>query len=264
MIKKNFIDILRRSLFLLSLFFILISCNHPEDKRLPGYIEGKYTYISTMSTGLLTSMQGKRGDEIKQGQLLFSLESKADTYDLNLAKQRVNQAKEQQNALNEVYKKNKNNKESYYNLQAAKRNLSALQASLDKTEWILKQKNTYAPTSGVIFNTFYSKGEFVQAGNPILALLNPEEVKIIFYSPEPYLSKIKLGDKVQVYCDNCKNPIMGKIVFISPQAEYTPPVIYSNEEREKLSYRVEATPLITKSYFILHPGQPIAVRLINQ
>lgn len=259
MIKKNFIYLKR--ILLLLVTFSLIGCTHQKNEGLPGYIEGKYTYVASPNSGILDTVKITKGEEVKKGQLLFSIASEPEFFDLEAARQRVNQAKEQQNALNEIYKQNKNRKESYYNLQAAKRNLSVLQASLRKAEWMAKQNNVYAPTAGLVFDAYYEQGELVQPSNPVVALLNPNDVKIIFYSPEPLLSQFKLGDVITVSCDNCESSIKGKIIYISPQTEYTPPVIYSNEERAKLAYRIEAIPLVEKSYAALHPGQPITIRL---
>ena len=109
-----------------------------------------------------------------------------------------------------------------------------------------------------MIDTFYLPGELVPAGRPVLSLLSPEQIKIIFFIPQSYLSQLKLAQLVTVTCDNCVSPIKAKIDFIAPQAEYTPPVIYSDALRSKLVYRIEAAPNLNEA-IKLHPGQPVNV-----
>ena len=94
----------------------------------------------------------------------------------------------------------------------------------------------------------------------MVTLLAPEAVKIRFYIPEAALATIKQGQHINVSCDSCKQPIPARISFIANSAEYTPPVIYSKENRSKLVFMVEAKLLDSKT-FLLHPGQPVAVTL---
>jgi len=83
----------------------------------------------------------------------------------------------------------------------------------------------------------------VNAGQPVLALLPPANLRVRFYVPEPVLSTLFLGEAVRVTCDNCGEGLRARITFISSEAEFTPPVIFSEQERAKLVFRVEARPL---------------------
>ena len=114
-----------------------------------------------------------------------------------------------------------------------------------------------APISAFVFDTFYTQGEWVPINTPVLSLLSPNNTKIIFYVPEYWLSKLKLKQAIEMSCDGCKETVKGTILYISPHAEFTPPIIYSADERVKLVYRVEASPLNAESS--LHPGQPVNV-----
>lgn len=91
-------------------------------------------------------------------------------------------------------------------------------------------------------------------------MLPPQNIKVRFFVGESVLGALKLGAPVSVRCDGCAAPIPAMIAFISPQAEYTPPVIYSRETRTKLVYLIEArsTP---DDAVKLHPGQPVEVTL---
>ena len=108
-------------------------------------------------------------------------------------------------------------------------------------------------------DTLYRPGEWVPAGAPVVSLLPPANVKIRFYVPEPTVGTLRLGDTVSVHCDGCGADIAAAIRFIAPQAEFTPPVIYSRENRANLVFLVEARPNAPNP--ALHPGLPVEVAL---
>ncbi len=145
-------------------------------------------------------------------------------------------------------------------IAAAEANAWALEAALAKAEWELAQKRQSAPQAGLIFDTLYRAGEWVAAGRPVVALLPPENIKVRVFVPEPRVGAIHPGDRVQVAVDGVREPFIGKVSFISPQAEYTPPVIYSRENRAKLVFLIEAV-FEPETAAKLHPGQPVDVQL---
>jgi len=147
-------------------------------------------------------------------------------------------------------------------IRAAKARLKKASDQLKQAEWYLSKKSVNAPADGLIFDTYYQPGEEIPANQPILALLPPTEIKAVFFIPEERLSQIKLGQEIQIKCDGRKSTYAGKIDYISTDAEYTPPVIYSRESRSKLVFRVEVefAPDIAKQ---LHPGQPIEITQIG-
>ncbi|MCK4609389.1 MAG: HlyD family efflux transporter periplasmic adaptor subunit, partial [Gammaproteobacteria bacterium] len=133
-------------------------------------------------------------------------------------------------------------------------------ANVKHAKWALDQKTMSAPVAGFIFDTYYRVGEYVPANQPVVSLLAPENIKLVFFVPEPILSTIAIGQKIQFNCDSCKAKTPATISFISSDAEYTPPVIYSKDTRVNLMYRVEAkiAPDIAVRF---HTGQPIDVYL---
>jgi len=143
-------------------------------------------------------------------------------------------------------------------ITAAEGNVRALEAALAKAEWNLSQKRQNAPQAGVIFDTLYREGEWVAAGRPVVALLPPPNVKVRAFVPETEIGKIHYGDQVRVRVDGVPEPLMGKVTFISPQVEYTPPVIYSQESRSKLVVMIEIR-FDPNTAAKLHPGQPADV-----
>ena len=100
----------------------------------------------------------------------------------------------------------------------------------------------------------------MNAGSPVVTVLPPANVKVRFFVPEPRLGAMRVGQRVEVSCDGCGAPVAAQVTYISPQAEYTPPVIYSRESRAKLVFLVEARANAADSAR-LHPGQPVDVKL---
>ncbi len=145
-------------------------------------------------------------------------------------------------------------------IAAAEANVRALEAALVKAAWDLSQKRQGALQAGVVFDTLYREGEWVGAGRPVVALLPPANVKLRVFVPEPWLGSLHVGDSLQVFADGAAAAIPGKVSYISPRAEYTPPVIYSRENRNKFVFLVEAVfePAAAQG---LHPGQPVDVEL---
>jgi HlyD family secretion protein len=145
---------------------------------------------------------------------------------------------------------------------AAKANVKALEAALARAEWELAQKSRKAPESALVFDTLYRSGEWVPPGRPVVSLLPPGGIKGRFYLPEGKLASVKIGSPMQVTVDGGKEAISAKVSFISPRPEYTPPVIYSRENRSKLAYLIEVT-FPPEKAVNLHPGQPVDIRLGN-
>ncbi|MBV4414316.1 HlyD family efflux transporter periplasmic adaptor subunit [Enterobacteriaceae bacterium YMB-R22] len=131
---------------------------------------------------------------------------------------------------------------------------------LDKARWDSQQSTIVAPQDALVYDIIYRRGERPGAGRPIISLLPPENIKVRFFVPEKRLGEVSVGQKVSFTCDGCQNAITGSINYISPQAEYAPPVIYSTSRREKLLFLVEAVPE-QASISLLKPGQPVDVRL---
>jgi HlyD family secretion protein len=145
-------------------------------------------------------------------------------------------------------------------IKAQAANVAASRAALEQAEWTLNQKAVAASGAGLVFDTMYREGEWVQAGRPVVRLLPPENIKVRFFVPETILGTLTLGKNVVLHCDGCPADIPAKVTYISTESEYTPPIIYSNETRSKLVYMIEARPSADKA-LELHPGQPVEVKL---
>jgi HlyD family secretion protein len=141
-------------------------------------------------------------------------------------------------------------------IAAARHDVRALEAALAKAEWDLSQKEQLAHQDGLVFDTLYREGEWVPAGRPVISLLPPRNIKVRAFLPETEIGSIHQHDEVRVTIDGVAEPVTGRVSYISPRAEYTPPVIYSQEARSKLVFMIEAVfpPEVAAT---LHPGQPV-------
>lgn len=147
-------------------------------------------------------------------------------------------------------------------LTAARKEIEAAAQDLKKIQKQAANNAAVSPVAGRVQDVYFRRGEFVPAGTPVVSVLPPENVKARFYVPENVFSQIKPGTKVSVFCDACPPAgIAASVSFISTQSEFTPPVIYSVESREKLVFMIEA--VFDDKTLNLPPGLPVNVR-INQ
>ena len=143
-------------------------------------------------------------------------------------------------------------------IAAVEAEVLAREAAVAKAEWEMSQTVQKAPQSGMVHDTLYREGEWIVAGRPVVAVLPPDGVKVRVFVPEPRLGRLHVGDVLRVRVDGVAGALAGRVRFISTQAEFTPPVIYSRENRSKLVYLVELQfdPTVAAG---LHPGQPVDV-----
>jgi HlyD family secretion protein len=143
---------------------------------------------------------------------------------------------------------------------AAQAQVLASKAALEQSTIRLEQKSQRSPVSGQVQDVFYRTGEWVAPGQAVISILPPENIKVRFFVPETSLGSLRTGQTVEVHCDGCPTPLPATIRFISASAEFTPPVLFSEKNRHRLVYLVEAWPQ-PKDAVQLHPGQPVDVSL---
>ncbi|HEY1172009.1 MAG TPA: HlyD family efflux transporter periplasmic adaptor subunit [Verrucomicrobiae bacterium] len=144
-------------------------------------------------------------------------------------------------------------------IKAAELEVTMLEAALTKARWPLQQKQQASPVEGVVHDTLYRQGEFVTAANPVVSLLPPQNIKVRFFVPQEKLPSLKTGSSVQVTLDGSDKVYSATVNYISTQAEFTPPVIYSQQTRSKLVFMIEAQ-FSPADSATLHPGQPVDVK----
>ena len=136
--------------------------------------------------------------------------------------------------------------------------VEAAQAALAQAQWRLAQRSVVSPAAGVIADVLARPGETLAAGAPVVSLLPPENIYVRFFVPEPELARLRIGDRVSLACDGCAKGMTGTVSFISPQAEYTPPFIYSESTSSKFVFLAQATPTPSEATQ-LNPGEPVTV-----
>lgn len=142
-------------------------------------------------------------------------------------------------------------------LAAAQAQAQAAGAEAAQAQWVLDERAVKARLSGQVERRLREAGEFVAAGTPVLSVYPKGREFVRFYVPQGDLAKIKVGQSIRLSCDGCQAQT-AKVRYVSPEAEFTPPVIYSVRERKKLVFLIEATPQKPDA---LKAGQPVDVAL---
>jgi HlyD family secretion protein len=145
-------------------------------------------------------------------------------------------------------------------IRAQDAQVAAARAVSSQSAWRLEQKRVSASQAALVVDTLYREGEWVPAGSPVVRLLPPQNLKVRFFVPQVVAGALKPGRSVALRCDGCGADVPATVSYIASEPEYTPPVIYSNETRDKLVFMVEARPAPDGAQR-LRPGQPVAVTL---
>src|SRR5437762_10158798 len=246
---------LMRAAGALLLLLLVGSCSDPPKSRFQGYVEGEFVYVASPLAGTLESLRVRRGDQVKAGDPLFALDETPE----KAAREQIEAALVLSEA--EYARQDKlfrTGVAATQDLDRARSTRDQDKRRLDQTNWSFDQKKQAAPQSGLVYDTLFRQGEWVAAGQPVVVLLPPQNIKVRAFIPETRVGSIHYGKTTQVKVDGVKEPFVGKVSYISPKAEYTPPVIYSRETRAKLVFRVELI-FDTKAAADLHPGQPVDV-----
>ena len=233
----------------------LAGCNEKRDPGFQGWVEADMIFVSPDESGRVTKLNVREGDEVKQGDQLYSVDDDLQKADLNQNKATLANA---QQTYDRAASLSKTGAGTQATLDSAVSALRVAEARVVTSETRLARRQGFAPVAGTIQQIYFREGEMVPAQRPVLSIMPPGNMKIRFFVPETELPKLAIGDEVKVTCDNCSADLSAKIYFIATTAEYTPPVIYSLEERNKLVYLIQARPSRPDA---LRVGQPISVYL---
>src|SRR3954464_12646812 len=229
-----------------------------KDKREPGFqgwVEADMIFVSPDEAGRVTKLNIREGDEVKVGDHLYSVDDDLQLADLNQNKATLANA---QQTYDRAASLSKTGSGTQANLDAAVSALRVAEARVKTSETRLARRTGLAPVGGIIQQIYFREGEMVPAQRPVLSIMPPGNMKVRFFVPETDLPKLAIGDDVRVTCDNCAGDLTAKVYFIATMAEYTPPVIYSLEERNKLVFLIQARPSKPES---LKVGAPVSVFL---
>jgi HlyD family secretion protein len=232
----------------------LAGCND-RDQTYQGWIEANLVFVGPDDPGRVETLSVREGDHVEKGSPLFKVDSDLQQADVASIKATLANAQQTFDRADRLLKSATGTQKDY---DAAQSILRDTQARLNSAETRLARRNVLSPVTGTIQQVYFRPGEVVPAGRAIVSLLPPSNLKVRFFVPQAVLPHVAYGDIVNVHCDGCAGDLKARVSFISGSAEFTPPVIYSLDERSKLVFLIEALPNEPDK---LRVGQPIDVTL---
>ncbi len=261
---------------------LLAGCSKEDEHAWLGYAEGDTAFVAAPQSGWVAQMKVERGAAVKSGDLLFTLDDTSQAAARDQARAQIAQAQGQMGqaqaslalARKEYTRQQQllragagmtqalDQAKSAYDTAAAlvaqiQGAQAQAQATLANAAYQLSERDIVSRTQGTVQDVFFRPGEYAPAMTPVVSILPPKNVYVRFFVPETEFAKVKLGQKVSVHCDGCADRIVATVSFIAAREEFTPPVIFSVGNREKLVFKIEAR---APGGLKLHPGQPVDVR----
>ena len=284
-----------------------------------GYMEADYIYVAPLTAGRIVSIGAEEGAEVRQGQVLVTLEQSAQAAGVRAAEAGVAQAEANLDNLSTGGRQDEiaviaaslhkaeadrdlatatfartqqlagqgqvsqakvdQDRAGLASAAAAVEQLAAqlqvaklpardaqrvaaeaalvmAKAGAEGARIALADRVLRAPVTGLLDRRFYQPGEVAATGAPVLSIFQPERIKVIFYVPEAARADIRLGDVLQMGCDGCAEGLTARVIKLALEPQYTPPILYSRDERGRLVFGVEAQVKDAKG---LLPGQPVTL-----
>jgi HlyD family secretion protein len=239
---------------------LLLALGGCDDKppTFQGWIEANLIFVAPDETGRVQTLNVREGDKVEAGAPLFTLDTELHEADLKMNEATLANAKQSFERAQSLLKTGSGTQKDFDTAQAA---LREAEARVNTSQTRLARRSIRSPVAGTVQQVYFRPGEVVTTSRPIVALLPPGNMKVRFFVPETLLSRINYGETVTVRCDGCTGDLTAKVSFISKTVEFTPPVIYSLEERSKLVFLIEALPTEPAN---LRVGQPVDVVLPDQ
>lgn len=264
--------------------FAVAACSPSPSDTLQGYGEADYIYLASQESGVVSEVFVREGDQVEAGAPIFRLDPdrlglQAETASAQRAAlvDALRAAQAQAELTRSTFARTAELSERGFaprakldadraardaaaaDVQRAQRELAAAGAERGLAQTRVNDLSGAAPAAGAIERIYHRPGEVVAAGAPIAALLTPANMKVRFFAPETMLSQLAVGARVAVSCDGCAENLVGNISFVATEPQFTPPVIYSLDQREKLVFLVEAR---LEQPSAVRPGMPVDVRII--
>jgi HlyD family secretion protein len=231
----------------------LAACAEKGGQGYQGWVEADLIFVSPDEGGRVTRLSVREGDSIETGAPLYWLDDDLQKADLNQQTASLANAKQTFDRAQALIKTGSGTQASYDTAVSA---LRIAEARVNTSQTRLSRRTAHAPVAGTVHQIYFREGEMVQQQRPVLSILPPGNMKVRFFVSETELPKVSIGQDVRVTCDGCASDLSAKVYYIATTAEYTPPVIYSQEERHKLVYLVQARP---NKPDLLRVGQPVSV-----
>ena len=237
---------------------MLAGCNHASEGVYQGWVEADLVFVGPDETGRVETLSVREGDAVTAGAPLFTLDADLQQADVQQNQATLANARQAFERAQQLLKTGAGTQKAFDDAQAA---LREIEARLNSSQTRLARRKVFSPATGTIQQVYYRPGEMVAASRPVVSLLPPGNIKIRFFVPEAELPKFSYGETVRISCDGCADDIRARVSFLAKSAEFTPPVIYSLEERAKLVFLIEAR---TDTPEKLRVGQPVSVSTAPQ
>ncbi len=238
--------------------FALAACGKDTSHVLQGWVEAELIFVSPDQQGRVDTLSVREGDVVTMHAPLFTVDDDLQEADLAVRNAAVTNAQQAFDRAKDLLKTAAGTQKNYEDAEAALRQANA---NLDASQTRLTRRTVFSPVTGTVEQVYYRPGETVPAMRPVVALLPPGNLKLRFFVPQALLPEIKYDEAVEVSCDGCDKGLTAKISFISRSVEFTPPVIYSQDERARLVFLIEARPEHPEKFRV---GQPVTVSLPKQ
>jgi len=247
----------RRIALALLAVLILAGCDDGKDPMFQGWVEAELIFVGPDEAGRVETLSVREGDQVALKAPLFTVDPDLQLADVAMQEATVKNAQLAYDRALALLKTSSGTQKALEDAEAA---LRTAQARLNSSQTRLARRKVFSPVEGTIEQIYFRSGEMVAAGRPVLALLPPGNLKVRFFVSEAMLPQIRIDDVVNVHCDGCASGLTAKVSFIARNSEFTPPVIYSLEERSKLVFLIEARPEQPER---LRVGQPVSVTLAS-
>jgi HlyD family secretion protein len=226
-----------------------------EPAQYQGWVEADFVFVSPDEIGRIEKLDVREGSAVDVGSRLFTLDDDLQRAAVAENEAAVANAKQAYARADVLLKKTVGTQKA---LDDAQMLLRSAEARLNSAKTRLDRRQRFSPVAGTIQEVYFRGGEMVEPGRPIVSILPPKNVKVRFFIPQAALPTVHIDDRVRIACDGCRQDLYGRVSFISAQAEFSPPVIYSLEERARLVFRIEAIPELPEDVRI---GQPASIAL---
>lgn len=244
---------MKRIMIMVFVLAIVFGCSHKNSNEIigSGTIEAVEVMVSSKVSGNVLRLFVDEGSSVKQGDTIAEIDGTIYELQLKQAKSALAMAQANFKVIEDNYQstlklykqgtatqKQKEELTTRYQVAMAQRDQA--QATVNLAEQMLSYCWITAPVSGIITHKLVETGELAGPGTGIVTISQMDSVKLTIYITEQELGLVKIGQSADVKIDSYpERAFPGKVIYISPEAEFTPKNIQTRDERVKLVYGVK-------------------------